>query len=155
MSIPPGGPTAAAAAAVFDRGDFLAAMNRLHQFYMAPEGLQRPDGLSIDGAPDFLGIAAWIFDVYLSCRAAGQGSEDSWREVTASIEQSEEWRAKHPGQSPAGPRGCSSAIHLDRGEFLQHMQRLDDFYRAADGLQRPSGLSIDGAPDFLGVAACR
>src|SRR5688572_7129963 len=55
----------AAAAVSFDRGDFLAAMNRLHQHYMAPEGLRRPNGLSIDGGPDFLGIAAWIFDVYL------------------------------------------------------------------------------------------
>jgi hypothetical protein len=55
----------------FDRNDFLAAMNRLHEHYKTPEGLQRPNGLSIDGNPDFVGIAAWIFDVYLSCRASG------------------------------------------------------------------------------------
>ena len=56
----------------FDRSDFLAAMNRLDAFYKAPEGLQRPNGLSVAGRPDFLGIAAWIFDVYLTCRSAGR-----------------------------------------------------------------------------------
>jgi tartrate-resistant acid phosphatase type 5 len=141
------------AQAVFDRGDFLAAMNRLHQHYMAPEGLQRPNGLSIDGAPDFLGIAAWIFDVYLTCRSSGQGADDAWREVTARISQSDEWKAKHPGQASLTPRGCAAAIELDRSEFLQAMQRLDALYRAPEGLQRPGGLSIDGAPDFLGIAA--
>lgn len=72
-SASPGGlerPASAPAAVVFDRAEFLSAMNRLHQFYMATEGLQRPNGLSIGGAPDLVGIAAWIFDVYLTCRAA-------------------------------------------------------------------------------------
>ena len=137
----------------FDRGDFLAAMNRLHQHYMAPEGLRRPNGLSIDGAPDFLGIAAWIFDVYLACRSGGQGTEDAWNEVVAWISQSEEWRIQHPGETPRAPRGCAATIRLDRQEFLQAMQRLDAFYRAAEGLQRENGLSIDEAPDFVGIAA--
>jgi tartrate-resistant acid phosphatase type 5 len=136
-----------------DRNDFLAAMNRLHAFYMAPEGLQRPNGLSVNGTPDFLGIAAWIFDVYFTCRSGGQNVEDSWTEVVASITQSIEWRDKHPGEAPRQPRGCKSPLKFDRSEFLQAMQRLDAFYAAAEGLQRPNGLSIGGAPDFLGIAA--
>ena len=143
----------AALRVAFDRGDFLTAMNRLHRHYMAPEGLKRPNGLSIDGGPDFLGIAAWIFDVYLACRSGGKGTEDAWNEVTAWISQSEEWRVKHPGEAPRTPRGCAATIRLDRLEFLQAMQRLDAFYRAAEGLQREKGLSIDEAPDFVGIAA--
>ena len=141
------------AQATFDRGDFLAAMNRLHQFYAAPDGLKRPNGLSIDGGPDFLGIAAWVFDVYLACRSAGQSPDEAWSEVVARITQSEEWRVKHPGETPRQPHGCTATVQLDRSEFLQAMQRLDAFYRAPEGLQRPGGLSIDGAPDFLGIAA--
>lgn len=116
----------AASTVTFDRGDFLAAMNRLHQHYMAPEGLKRPNGLSINGAPDFLGIAAWIFDIYLACRSAGQGTEDAWNEVVVWISQSDEWRVKHPGEAPRTPRGCTTTIRLDRNEFLQAMQRLDN-----------------------------
>jgi hypothetical protein len=143
----------AASPVSFDRGDFLAAMNRLHQYYGAPDGLQRPGGLSIGGAPDFLGIAAWIFDVYLTCRSAGQSTDAAWGEVTAWISQSGEWRAKHPDQSPSTPRGCAAPVQIDRNEFLEAMQRLDGYYRASEGLQRPAGLSIDGAPDFAGIAA--
>lgn len=136
-----------------DRNDFLAAMSRLHGFYMAPEGLQRPDGLSVNGSPDFLGIAAWIFDIYLTCRHGGQSAEVSWSEVVAWITQSAEWRAKHPGESSTPPKGCVRTLTLDRQEFLQTMQRLDAYYAAAEGLQRSNGLSINGAPDFLGIAA--
>ena len=50
-------------------------MQRLDDFYRAPEGLQRPEGLSINEAPDFEGIAAWIFDVYLNARLAGRSIE--------------------------------------------------------------------------------
>jgi hypothetical protein len=137
----------------FDRAEFLAAMQRLHAYYMAPEGLQRPNGLSVAGSPDFLGISAWIFDVYLTCRAAGRNTEGSWSEVVAWISQSGEWQAKHPGVAPVAPQGCTASIQIDRNEFLQAQQRLDAFYRAPEGLQRPNGLSIDAAPDFLGIAA--
>ena len=145
--------TAARSQSSLDRNDFLAAMERLHAFYKASEGLQRPDGLSIDGRPDFLGIAAWIFDIYLTCRSAGHDRDAAWAEVVASITQTEEWRAKHPGQSPPPPKGCKPTLKLNRTEFLQAMQRLDAFYQSVEGLQRPVGLSVDGVPDFLGIAA--
>jgi hypothetical protein len=71
-------------------------MQRLDAFYRAAEGLQRPAGLSIDGGPDFLGIAAWMFDVYLNGRLGGRPADSAWLEVVASIEASDEWKAKHP-----------------------------------------------------------
>ena len=71
-------------------------MERLDAFYQAPEGLQRADGLSIGGGPDFPGIAAWIFDVYLNARHAGRSVEASWGEVVAAVQASDEWRTKHP-----------------------------------------------------------
>ena len=83
----------------------------------------------------------------------GQSADDAWREVVAWITQSDEWRVEASRRDAAPPRGCAAPMQLDRGEFLQAMQRLDVFYRAPDGLQRPDGLSIDGAPDFLGIAA--
>ncbi|MGH9203018.1 MAG: hypothetical protein ACRD2A_17470, partial [Vicinamibacterales bacterium] len=46
-SLLPGGRDSAQPGVTFDRADFLDAMNRLHQHYMAPEGLQRSNGLSI------------------------------------------------------------------------------------------------------------
>src|SRR4030095_4396608 len=113
---------------VFDRADFLAAMNRLHQFYMAPEGLERPNGLSIDGGPCCDGTAAWIFDVYLACRSSGRSTEDSWNEVVAWISQSDEWKAKHPGQPSQAPHGCKTTVKLSRAEFFQAMLRLGAFY---------------------------
>ncbi len=137
----------------FDRSDFLAAMNRLDDFYRAPEGLQRPNGLSVGGSPDFLGIAAWIFDVYLTCRSAGRTRDGAWTEVVAWITQSIEWQSRHPGQAPTSPQGCQATAQFNRTEFLQAMERLDAFYKAPEGLQRPEGLSIGGRPDFLGIAA--
>ncbi|HYU80331.1 MAG TPA: metallophosphoesterase [Vicinamibacterales bacterium] len=136
----------------FDRNDFLAAMNRLHAYYMAPEGLQRPGGLSVDGSPDFVGIATWIFDVYLTCRSAGRSPDDAFGEVVAQITQSDEWKSKHPGEPSLTPAGCG-APPLDRNEFLQALLQLDAFYTADEGLQRPDGLSIGGNPDFVGIAA--
>lgn len=128
-------------------------MNRLHAYYMAPEGLQRANGLSIGGSPDFVGIAAWIFDVYLTCRASGRTTEGAWTEVVAWITQSGEWKDKHPGEASVQPQGCTATVTFDRNEFLQTLQRLDSFYRAPEGLQRSDGLSIGGAPDFVGIAA--
>jgi len=137
----------------FDRGELLSAMERLHAFYMSPLGLQRPQGLSIGGRPDFLGIAAWLFDIYLGARSGGFSAQGAFDIVVASITQSEEWRQKHAGLAPLPPSSYQAYIAFDRNEFLQTLQRLDQFYASAEGLQRPDGLSIAGGPDFLGIAA--
>jgi hypothetical protein len=136
----------------FDRGDFLLAMERLHAFYMSRFGLHRPQGLSIDGRPDFNGIAQWIFDVYLPARASGFSADGAFDIVRASISRSEEWRQKNPDLSPLTPAGFTRTLSFDRAEFLDALNRLDRFYAAPEGLQRPEGLSIAGGPDFLGIA---
>jgi hypothetical protein len=137
----------------FDRGDLLLAMERLNAFYMSRYGLQRPEGLSINGRPDFLGIAQWIFDVYIAARSGGFSAEGAFDIVVAAITQSQEWRQKNPGRAPLTPAAFSPVISFNRDEFLDVLGRLDRFYAAPEGLQRSEGLSIAGGPDFLGIAA--
>ena len=38
------------------------------------------------------------------------------------------------------------------GEIQRTMSWLNDFYKGPDGLQRPTGLWIDGHPDFEGLS---
>lgn len=136
----------------FDRTDFLDAMERLDAYYRSPLGLMRPNGLSIDGRPDFLGIATWIFDIYLAGRSSGMSADMSFGCVVADISQSAEWRGKHPTWTP-GTRGrINASVSFDRNEFLNVLNQLDTFYSAREGLQRANGLSISGGPDFLGIA---
>jgi astacin (peptidase family M12A) len=137
----------------FDRADLLLAMERLHALYMSRFGLNRPEGLSIGGRPDFLGIAQWIFDVYLGARSGGFSAEGAFDIVVAAITRSEEWRQKNPGRPALTPAAFTPAIRFSRDEFLEALLRLDAFYAAPEGLQRPNGLSIAGGPDFLGIAA--
>ena len=136
----------------FDRGDMLLAMERLHGFYMSKMGLQRPQGLSIDGRPDFLGIAQWIFDIYLPARSAGFRTQGAFDIVVAAITGTDEWRQKNPGRPSLTPSSFRATVSLSRDEFLDVLNRLDRFYSAPEGLQRPNGLSISGGPDFLGIA---
>ena len=136
----------------FDRGDMLIAMERLNAFYTSPIGLQRPQGLSINGKPDFLGIAQWIFDIYLPARSAGFSQIGAFDIVVAAITRTDEWRTKNPGRTPLTPSAFRPAISFSRDEFLDVLNRLDRFYSAPEGLQRPNGLSISGGPDFLGIA---
>ena len=136
----------------FERDDLQIAMERLHAFYMSRMGLHRPQGLSIDGRPDFLGIAQWIFDIYLAARSGGFSTEGAFDIVTASITRTDEWRQKNPGRAPLTPSSFRGVLSFDRAEFLDVLNRLDRFYAAPEGLQRPNGLSIAGGPDFQGIA---
>ena len=136
----------------FDRTDFLDAMERLDAFYRSDLGLVRSNGLSINGRPDFLGIATWIFDIYLAGRSSGMSADMSFGCVTVDITQSAEWLGKHPGWT-AGTRGrINASVSFDRNEFLNVLNQLDAFYSAPEGLRRSNGLSISGGPDFLGIA---
>ena len=75
--------------------DVERTMTWLHQFYKASDGLQRPDGLWIDGHPDYVGIGTWVFDVYLRGRLRGDTEEQARKTVEDAIRQSDEWRTKH------------------------------------------------------------
>ena len=78
------------------RHDMIAAGQWLHSFYQSDEGLKRPEGLWIDKHPDFEGIGAWLFDVYLAERLTGTDDAAARQKVTDVIRQSDEWRKKHP-----------------------------------------------------------
>jgi hypothetical protein len=136
----------------FDRDDFLVAMERLHALYMSEYGLHRSAGLSVDGRPDFSGIAQWIFEIYLGARSAGWSATGAFDIVTAGVTQSIGWQQNNPGLCPLIPAWFEPAITLDRAEFVDAMQQLDAFYRSADGLRRSNGLSVNGGPDFSAIA---
>ena len=136
----------------FAREDMLLAMERLHGFYMSRMGLNRPQGLSLDGKPDFLGIAQWIFDIYLPARSAGFSANAAFDIVAAAITRTDEWRQKNSGRTPLTPASFRPTVSFNRDEFLDVLNHLDRFYAAPEGLQRANGLSIAGGPDFLGIA---
>ena len=77
------------------RHDVIAAGQWLHSFYQSDEGLKRPEGLWIDKHPDFEGIGAWLFDVYLADRLAGNDDAAARKKVVDAIQHSDEWREKH------------------------------------------------------------
>jgi len=79
----------------FNRDEFLNVLNQLDSFYSSRDGLQRANGLSISGGPDFLGIATWVFDVYLNARLGGASPGVAWARVEDAIRATDEWRTKH------------------------------------------------------------
>jgi hypothetical protein len=83
----------------WDRAEMMHEWQWLHAYYAAPEGLQRPQGLSINGGPDWEGVGAWT-DVYQKARFAGKSRAEARAEYVKQIRQSEEWRSKHPGETP-------------------------------------------------------
>jgi hypothetical protein len=136
----------------FDRSELLNVLEWLHAFYMSRYGLQRPNGLSIDGRPDFGGIAQWLFGSYLPARASGFEVAPAFDLVLAEITASEEWRQKNPTRQPLTRVVYTPRLTFATDEYLGVMQQLDRFYAAPEGLQRPTGLSIAGGPDFSGIA---
>jgi hypothetical protein len=78
------------------RAELTAAAQWLNEFYQSQEGLQRPQGLSIDNRPDFEGVSAWILDVYLWSRAEGASEEEARQRIVRAIQGSDEWKVKHP-----------------------------------------------------------
>jgi Astacin (Peptidase family M12A) len=84
----------------FDRAEFLVVLEWLNAFYASRYGLQCPNGLSLEGRPDFVGIAQWIFGSYLPARASGFDITPTFHLVIAEITASEEWRQKNPTPQP-------------------------------------------------------
>lgn len=134
------------------RAEAVYVMQAINLFYASSNGLDRPRGLSVNGRPDFLGLAAWFFDVYVNTRYAGYREQEARYNVAASIAQTDEWRARHPGWVPPRPYSIDYRLPFSRAELFDVMERLDRFYAAPEGLRRPQGLSLDGQPDFVGIA---
>ena len=114
----------------FDRGDMLLAMERLHGFYMSRMGLQRPQGLSISGRPDFLGIAQWIFDIYLPARSGGLQHAGRVRHRRRGDHENRRVASEEPGRTALTPSSFRPAVSFSRDEFLDVLNRLDRFYAA-------------------------
>jgi hypothetical protein len=72
----------------------------LDGFYAAPEGLQRPTGLSLNGKPDFEGIVTWYLGIYQRERIATKSRADARAAYVSAIRHTPEWRHKHPGETP-------------------------------------------------------
>ncbi len=70
-------------------------MTWLHAYYQSAEGLQRPEGLWIHEHPDYEGLSAWVFSVYLPHRIKGDNEDQARQAVVDAIKQSEEWQVKH------------------------------------------------------------
>jgi len=99
------------------RDDLIRAGEWLHEYYKSEDGLQRPDGLWIDGHPDWEGVGAWLLDVYVTLRERGQSDAQAKDAIVAEIRKSDEWRTKHPfepGPRPApSPRGPLPPLDRD------------------------------------------
>ena len=72
-------------------------MKWLNDFYQSSDGLQRPEGLWIDGHPDYEGLSVWVFDVYLRRRLQGDTEEQARAAIVSAIRDSAEWKQKHAG----------------------------------------------------------
>lgn len=79
------------------RYDVMTAGLWLDVWYASKEGLQREHGLSIDGRPDWEGVGAWLFDVWLKARIEGLSDADARQRVITEIQKTDEWKARHPG----------------------------------------------------------
>ena len=82
------------------RHEAMAAGAFLHEYYRSAEGLQRPEGLWIGGHPDWEGIGAWLFDVWLQARINGTADAEARQAFVRQIRAADEWRLKHPGERP-------------------------------------------------------
>ena len=76
--------------------EILRTMNWLELMYKQPDGLGRPQGLWIDGHPDYQGLTVWVFDVYLRRRLKGDTESQARDAIADAIRHSDEFRSKHP-----------------------------------------------------------
>src|SRR6266550_6200314 len=75
------------------RDEMVREAQWLQEYYAAPEGLARPQGMWIDGHPDYTAIGRWLFDVYLRGRLKGATEEQARALVIEQVQGSDEWRS--------------------------------------------------------------
>lgn len=80
------------------REEMVAAVQWLDEFYRAPEGLQRPNGLwrADINKTDAEAIGVWVLDVYLQSRIGGASDAEARQAIEDAIRGSDEWKQKHP-----------------------------------------------------------
>lgn len=82
----------------FRRGEMVAIVQWLDEFYRSSEGLQRPGGLvnTSTNQTDGEALGVWVLDVYLQARIGGASEEEARQRVADNIKATDEWRKKHP-----------------------------------------------------------
>jgi hypothetical protein len=90
--------------------------------------------------PNHDGVLPPAQNVYAPPKPAG------WTGVAATPPRS--GSASIPEPPPPPP---AAPAHIDRAEALDELAFLHAFYGAAEGLQRPGGLTDNGRPDFEGI----
>jgi hypothetical protein len=71
----------------------LQRLTQLNDFYAAADGLKRPGGMiDSNGRVDTVAIAQWFYQMVIYGK--------SWDDVRSQIRHSNEWRTKHPGETP-------------------------------------------------------
>lgn len=95
-AVPTPTPRPTPVAALPGREEMMKAGEWLDAFYSSQAGLQRLEGLSKKGRPDWEGVGAWLFDVYLVARLAGKDAAQARAAVEAAIRETGEWKGKHP-----------------------------------------------------------
>lgn len=80
------------------REEMVAAIQWLHDFYKAGDGLQRAGGLwrTDSNTPDAEAIGVWVLDVYLHARLGGASDAEARKATEDAIRGSDEWKQKHP-----------------------------------------------------------
>ena len=121
-----------------NRDEWRSAGEWLQDIYRTE--LLRPEGLWIDGHPDFEGIAAWLLDTYMGARDRGTPVDQARADVLRQIRASDEWRQKHAGETTTTPRpGPGPSVEPESGRLR------------AQGLEL---VTEDGRPWFgVGVTA--
>ena len=82
------------------RDEMIQAGTWLDGYYRSAEGLQRTEGLSKNGVPDWEGVGAWLFEMYFMARVDGKTPDQARAAVVAAIRRTDEWQSKHPGERP-------------------------------------------------------
>lgn len=81
--------------AIITRDEFYTRFKAVNDYYAAPEGLKRPGGMVIDSASpvraDHEAMGKWGYDLMLG---------KTVDQCKAEIRQSDEWKSKHPGETP-------------------------------------------------------
>jgi hypothetical protein len=73
------------------------ALTWLDEYFRAPEGLGRPNGLCRAGTLDAGDVTGWLFDTYLRLRTEGDSEGMAREKVLEQLRASEEWHTAHAG----------------------------------------------------------
>ena len=127
----------------------------VHRLYRSRCGLERPQGrLSIDGGPDSLGIARWIFEIDTPALSAAISPDLGFNCVRAyHIDRQTAGARRTARERDSVPCHCSTRqCALIAASIWRCCRCSIGSTRRRRGLQRAPGLSISGGPYLAGIA---